>query len=66
MVKDLCFEIIEKCLNNCMFCSSDSNCNKSQIIKFADYTRVIDYFMNTGELRNYLYREENHFFTKIY
>ena len=33
MVKDLCFEIIEKCLNNCKFCSSNSNCNKTQIIK---------------------------------
>ena len=48
MVKDLCFEIIEKCLNNCKFCSSNSNSNKSQIIKFEDYKRVIDYFMNNG------------------
>ena len=48
MVKDLCFEIIEKCLNNCMFCSSNSNCNKSQIISFEDFIRVIDYFMSTG------------------
>jgi len=48
MVKDLCFEIIEKCLNNCKFCSSNSNCNKVQIIKFEDFKRVIDYFMTTG------------------
>ena len=48
MVKDLCFEIIEKCLNNCKFCSSNSNCNKTQIIKFEDFKRVIDYFMLTG------------------
>ena len=48
MVKDLCFEIIEKCLNNCMFCSSNSNCNKTQIIKFEDFKRTIDYFMATG------------------
>ena len=48
MVKDLCFEIIETCLNNCMFCSSNSNCSKKQIIKFEDYKRVIDYFMHTG------------------
>lgn len=48
MVKDLCFEIIEKCLNNCMFCSSNSGCNKKQIIKFEDFKRVIDHFMNTG------------------
>ncbi len=48
MVKDLCFEIIEKCLNNCKFCSSNSNCNKTQIIKFEDFKRVIDYFMMNG------------------
>lgn len=48
MVKDLCFEIIEKCLNNCKFCSSNSNCNKRQIIKFEDFKRVIDYFMTNG------------------
>ena len=48
MVKDLCFEIIEKCLNNCMFCSSNSNCNKTQIINFEDFKRTIDYFMENG------------------
>lgn len=48
MFKDLCFEIIETCLNNCMFCSSNSNCNKTQIISFEDFKRVIDYFVNNG------------------
>ena len=48
MVKDLCFEIIEKCLNNCKFCSSNSDCNKTKIIKYEDYKRVIDYFMKNG------------------
>ena len=48
MVKDLCFEIIETCLNNCMFCSSNSNCNKTQIIKFEDFKRTVDYFMENG------------------
>lgn len=48
MVKDLCFEIIEKCLNNCKFCSSNSNCNKTQIIKFDDFKKVIDYFISNG------------------
>ena len=47
MVRDLCFEIIEKCLNNCMFCSSNSNCNKTQIIQYEDFKRTIDYFMST-------------------
>lgn len=48
MVKDLCFEIIETCLNNCMFCSSNSNSNKNQIIKYDDFKRVINYFLSTG------------------
>ena len=48
MVKDLCFEVIEKCLNNCKFCSSNSDCNKSRIISFDDFKRVIDYFMKNG------------------
>lgn len=48
MVKDLCFEIIEKCLNNCKFCSSNSDCNKIQIIKFDEFKKVIDYFMSNG------------------
>lgn len=48
MVKDLCIEIIETCLNNCMFCSSNSDCTKERIIEFEDYKKVIDYFMSTG------------------
>ena len=48
MVKDLCFEIIETCLNNCMFCSSNSNCSKKRMIGLEDFKRVIDYFMNNG------------------
>lgn len=48
MVKDLCFEVIEKCLNNCIYCSSNSNCNKTQIIEFEAFKRVIDYFISTG------------------
>ena len=51
MVKDLCFEVIEKCLNNCMFCSSNSDCNKNRIIKFKDFQRVIDYFISTGGIQ---------------
>lgn len=51
MVKDLCFEIIETGLNECMFCSSNSNCNKKRIINFEDFKRVIDYFMSTGGIK---------------
>lgn len=48
MVKDLCFEVIEKCPNNCKFCSSNSCITKDRIIKLEDFKRVIDYFMMTG------------------
>ena len=48
MVKDLCFEIIEKCPNNCKFCSSNSCYTKNTLITFNDYKRVIDYFMSEG------------------
>ena len=44
MVKDLCFEIIESCPNECKFCSSNSCIDKKQIIEFDDFKRVIDYF----------------------
>lgn len=48
MVKDLCFEIIESCPNECKFCSSDSCIDKKQIISFDDFKRVIDYFVSEG------------------
>ncbi|MBQ9318996.1 MAG: radical SAM protein [Bacilli bacterium] len=48
MAKDLCIEIIEKCLNNCQFCSSNSNCQKEYIIDFITFKRVIDHFMKNG------------------
>jgi len=48
MVKDLCFEIIESCPNECKFCSSNSCIDKKQIISFDDFKRVIDYFISTG------------------
>lgn len=51
MVKDLCFEIIEKCPNNCQFCSSNSCIDKKQIISFEKFKRVIDYFMETGGIQ---------------
>ena len=48
MVKDLCFEIIEACPNECKFCSSNSCIDKKQIISFNDFKRVIDYFVSEG------------------
>ncbi len=51
MVKDLCFEIIEKCPNNCSFCSSNSNYSKSQIIEFDDFKKTIDHFLSNGGIK---------------
>lgn len=48
MVKDLCFEILDKCSNNCRFCSSNSDMSKATVISFNDFKRVIDHFMKTG------------------
>ena len=48
MVKDLCFEIIEACPNECKFCSSNSCIDKDRIISFEDFKRVIDYFISEG------------------
>lgn len=46
MLKDLCFEIIDTCPNNCKFCSSNSCLSKNTIISLKDFKRVIDYFLS--------------------
>lgn len=43
MLKDLCFEIIKKCPNNCMFCSSCSSYEEEQIIDYETFKKVIDH-----------------------
>jgi MoaA/NifB/PqqE/SkfB family radical SAM enzyme len=48
MLKDLCFEIIQKCPNNCSFCSSCSSLDKENQISFVMFKKVIDYFMSIG------------------
>lgn len=48
MVKDLCFEILDKCPNKCMFCSSNSCIDKNTFIALEDFKRTIDYFMANG------------------
>ena len=48
MVKDLCFEIIDKCPNECKFCSSNSCITKNTIISFETFKIVIDYFIREG------------------
>lgn len=48
MLKDLCFEIIQTCPNNCLFCSSCAGMDKNKIIDFETFKKVIDYFMSIG------------------
>lgn len=48
MIKDLCFEIIDKCPNECKFCSSNSCYTRNTIVSFNDFKRVIDYFISQG------------------
>ena len=43
----LCFEIIETCPNNCLFCSSCSSITKDRKIEYAKFKEVIDYFIRT-------------------
>ena len=45
MIKDLCFEIIEQCPNNCLFCSSNSNINKTRMIDLATFKKVIAFLV---------------------
>ncbi|MEG0799047.1 MAG: hypothetical protein RSG51_01275 [Bacilli bacterium] len=47
MIKDLCFEIIQKCPNNCLFCSSCSSIEKENIISFKVFKETIDHLMVT-------------------
>ena len=47
-IKDLCFEIIQKCPNNCMFCSSESNFEKCNIVDFGTFKNTINHFISLG------------------
>lgn len=51
MINDLCFEIIQKCPNNCIFCSSNSNYQKENIIDYNTFTKTIDFFINHGGVK---------------
>ncbi len=48
MLKDLCFEVIHTCPNNCKFCSSNSSIEATKIIALDDFKRTINHFMKTG------------------
>ena len=48
MLKDLCFEVIQRCPNKCKFCSSNSSQEKKKIIKLEDFKKTINYFIKQG------------------
>lgn len=48
MIKDLCFEIIQKCPNNCLFCSSESGIDKCKIVDFETFKKTIEHFVFHG------------------
>lgn len=47
-IKDLCFEIIQQCPNNCLFCSSQSDMNGCKIVDLETFKKTIEYFINQG------------------
>ena len=48
ILKDLCFEIIQTCPNNCKFCSSNSSPDKKTIITLEQFKRVVMHFIKQG------------------
>lgn len=48
MIKDLCFEILQTCPNNCLFCSSCAGMDKETIIDLETFKKAIDHFMKLG------------------
>ncbi len=51
MIKDLCFEIIQKCPNNCLFCSSCSSIDKENIIDLSVFKKTIDHLIKLGGIK---------------
>ena len=48
MLKDLCFEVIKTCPNNCLFCSSCSSPDAETLISFDLFKQTIDHFISLG------------------
>lgn len=48
MLKDLCFEVIHTCPNNCKFCSSNSHIGATKFISIDVFKKTIEHFMKNG------------------
>lgn len=46
MIRDLCFEKIQKCTNNCKFCSSCSSLDMTNFIDYDLFKRTIEYLVS--------------------
>lgn len=51
MLNDVSLEIIQKCLNNCVHCSSNSCCNSKTILELSLIETVIDDIVHMGAVR---------------
>lgn len=43
MLKDLCFEILKSCPNNCLFCSSNASFSCTELIEFELFKKTLEY-----------------------
>lgn len=50
VIKDLCFEILQKCTNNCLFCSSESCLHSTDFIDFKTFKNTIEYLLKQGTI----------------
>ena len=48
MLKDLWFEVIQTCPNNCEFCSSNSSKEATKIISLELFKKTIEHFLSQG------------------
>ncbi len=47
-LKEISFEIIQRCPNNCIYCSSNSSCQSKHIINYDVFKRTVDDAINLG------------------
>lgn len=47
-LKEVSFEIIQRCPNNCIYCSSNSNCQSKHIVDYEVFKKVIDDAVELG------------------
>ncbi len=47
-LKEISFEIIQRCPNNCVYCSSNSNCHSKYIINLEVFKKTIDDAIKLG------------------